>query len=121
MNLNKGKKQEMTDRDASGKFVKGCASPNPGGRKRSDLSIIALIDEAVTDEDWKFIIGAQLKKARRGDHKAIEWLTDRRFGRAIQALEHSGKDGEAIRIEYVNSPYPVASLPPRASGNQEST
>ncbi len=85
----------MTDRDASGKFIKG-NNANPGGRPKSDLSITALIDEAVTVDDWKFIIQAQLKRARRGDNRAIEWLTDRRFGKAVQAI--SGKDGEAFTI-----------------------
>lgn len=82
----------MTDKDpVTGKFVNGNKA-NPGGRKRTDLSIIALIDRAMTSDDWLFIISAQIKRARRGDQKAIEWLTDRRFGKAIQQNEnkHSG-------------------------------
>lgn len=91
MNRNYGEMTEMTDRDASGKFTKGNKA-NPGGRERTDLSLSALIDEAVTKEDWVFIVKAQLKKARRGDHKSIEWLSDRRFGKAIQPTDnkHSG-------------------------------
>ena len=78
----------MTDQDPkTGKFVKGNKA-NPGGRTRSDLSLSALIDEAVTDDDWKFIIKAQLTRARRGDQKSIEWLTDRRFGKAMQPTEN---------------------------------
>ena len=90
----------MTDRDASGKFVKGNTG-NPGGRPKSDLSIIALIDAVVTAEDWKFIIEAQVKRARRGDNKAIEWLTDRRFGKAIQATQITGADGGPVQISRV--------------------
>ncbi len=83
----------MTDQDPkTGKFVKGNKA-NPGGRPRSDLSLVALIDEAVTDDDWKFIIKAQLVKARRGDHKSIEWLSNRRFGMPTQTTDntHRGK------------------------------
>lgn len=82
----------MTDRDASGKFVKG-KSGNPGGRPKSDLSITALIDAAVTVEDWQAIVAVQLKRAKKGDYKAIEWLTDRRFGKAIQPTDnrHEGE------------------------------
>ena len=83
----------MTDRDASGKFVPGNKA-NPGGKiKRTDLTITALIDAAMTEDDWRFIIKAQVTRARRGDHRAIDWLTDRRFGKAVQPTdnEHSGE------------------------------
>jgi len=104
----------MTDQDPkTGKFMAGNKA-NPGGRKRSDLVISDLIDAVVTENDWIFIIGTLKKRARRGDVKAIEMLMDRRFGKAIQVNEHTGKDGSAIRIEYVNTPYPTASLPPGA-------
>ncbi len=87
----------MTDRDASGKFVKGNKA-NPGGRPKSDLSITALIDEAVNEDDWRFIIQALLKKARRGDHKAIEMLLDRRFGKPGQPI--TGADGGALEVVF---------------------
>jgi hypothetical protein len=83
----------MTDRDASGKFVAGNKA-NPGGKiKRTDLTITALIDSVVTDDDWKFIIETLLKRARRGDNKAIEMLLDRRFGKAMQPTDnkHTGE------------------------------
>ena len=91
----------MTDRDASGKFVKG-NNANPGGRPKSDLSITALIDAAVNEDDWKFIIAALLKKARRGDHKAIEMLLDRRFGRPVQQNQLTGADGGAVAIRIID-------------------
>jgi hypothetical protein len=80
----------MAARDASGKFIKG-ESGNPGGRPASELSITALIDSAVTREDWDFIIKQLLKQARRGNLKAIEMLMDRRFGKPAQQLQHSGE------------------------------
>lgn len=91
----------MTDRDPnSGKFVKG-VSGNPGGRPKSDISITALIDAAVTEADWKFIIAALLKKARRGDVKATEMLMDRRFGKPVQQTQLSGAGGEALSVRIV--------------------
>jgi hypothetical protein len=100
----------------TGRFVKG-ASGNPGGRPKSELSITALIDSVVSENDWLFIIGVLKKRARRGDVKAIEMLMDRRFGKAIQVNEHTGKDGSAIRIEYVNTPYPAPDVSSSASGD----
>ena len=90
----------MTDQDPkTGKFVKGNKA-NPGGRPKADLSISALIDEAVTVDDWKFIITAQLKKARRGDQKSVEWLTDRRFGKPLQQTENKHEGSLTVSIEW---------------------
>lgn len=92
----------MTDQDpVTGKFVKGNKA-NPGGRKRTDLSIVALIDRAMTEEDWLFVISAQIKRARRGDQKAIEWLTDRRFGKAIQQTDNKHKVSLDLTINWDN-------------------
>ena len=105
----------MTDRDASGKFTKGNTG-NPGGRPKSDLSITALIDAVVTVDDWKFIIEAQVKRARRGDNKAIEWLTDRRFGKAIQATQLTGADGGPVQITRVEVILPPEDKPDDSAG-----
>ena len=96
MHLRTGKKQDM-GRDAKGRYCKG-ESGNPGGRSASDISISALIDAAVSKEDWDFIFKTLLKMARRGNLKAIEILLDRRFGKAVQTNEHTGKDGGPIVI-----------------------
>ena len=82
-------------RNNKGQFVKGI-SGNPGGRPNG-LSITALIDKAVTRDDWDFIFATLLKMARRGNLKAIEMLMDRRFGKALQTNEITGKDGGPIK------------------------
>lgn len=84
-------------RDAKGRFCKG-SSGNPGGRPTSDISLTALIDTAVTADDWDFIFKTLLRMARRGNLKAIEMLLDRRFGKAVQPNEHTGKNGEPITL-----------------------
>lgn len=100
----------MTDRDPnSGKFVAGNRA-NPGGRPRTDLVLSALIDEAVTLEDWKFIIGELKKRARRGDLKAIEMLMDRRFGKPVQTNENKNENSGAYTLMIIGSdgkPYQV--------------
>lgn len=48
------------------------------------------IDETVNDNDWKDIIKAAMSAAKQGDHQARTWLTDRRFGKAPDKIEHSG-------------------------------
>ena len=89
----------MTNRDpTSGKFLPGNKA-NPGGRPKSELSITALIDQAVTADDWKFIFSTLLRNARRGNLKAIDMLLDRRFGKATQPL--AGENGGAIPISII--------------------
>jgi hypothetical protein len=91
----------MTDQDPkSGRFVKGNKA-NPGGHKRTDLSISALIDNAVTEADWLFIIGNLRTKARRGDVKAIEMLMDRRFGKAVTQIAGTGDEKDAVIIRVI--------------------
>jgi hypothetical protein len=87
----------MSERGPDGKFIKG-SSGNPGGRKKSDLVITDLIDQAVTKDDWLFIFDVLVRKARRGDLKAMEMLMDRRFGKPTQIQEHSGPQGGPIVI-----------------------
>jgi hypothetical protein len=107
----------MTDRDPeTGKFLPG-NNANPGGRARSDITLTALIDKAVTPADWDFIIKNLLKMARRGNLKAIEMLMDRRFGKPIQATDNTHTGDMVYRIEYINTPYPASDVSSGASGN----
>ena len=89
----------MTERDAKGRFIKG-ESGNPGGRT-AGLSITALIDAAVLPADWNKIINELLRRALRGDIKAIEMLMDRRFGKAMQRSEITGAEGKEMIFRVV--------------------
>ena len=98
--LRTGKKQDMVLRNARGQFCKG-ESGNPGGRRPDGITITALIDEAVSVDDWEFIIKKLVRMARRGNLKAIEMLMDRRFGKALQVNELTGKDAGALIVKVV--------------------
>lgn len=96
----------MTTQDPkSGRFVKG-QSGNPGGRQKSELSITALIDDAVSVNDWRTIFNHLKTKALRGNVKAIEMLMDRRFGKAIQQTQLTGADGGPVQITRVEMVLP---------------
>lgn len=85
-------------RDNKGRFQKGI-SGNPGGMKKSEFSISALIDKCVTKADWIDMLNAAKIKAKRGDIKCIEWLTDRRFGKPSQPI--TGKKDEPLAVTIV--------------------
>lgn len=103
----------MVARNEKGQFCKG-ESGNPGGRPVAELSITALIDAAVSAEDWDFIIKQLLKQARRGNLKAAEMLMDRRFGKPVQVNENNNSGGLKVEVEYVNSPFAAAGDAPGA-------
>ena len=44
------------------------------------------------------LIQAMVDKALEGDVKAFSELFDRGWGKPLQGIEHSGKDGEPIKI-----------------------
>lgn len=115
----------MTDQDPkTGRFVAGNKA-NPGGRPKAEVSITALIDQAVSPTDWMDIIQKLLKMARAGNLKAIEMLMDRRFGKALQTTELTGKDGGPIKtintleVTPVDYRTAIAALAPGPMDNSE--
>jgi hypothetical protein len=80
-------------------------SGNPGGRPKRRL-----IDEALTEllltEDSKIaeaIARALVRKAKRGDLRAIQLTAERVQGKPKQAMELSGVDGEPMRFENMSN------------------
>ena len=86
------------DRAKTGRFKKG-QSGNPGGRPKGLVS--AIREETRDGEELVTfmlrVFRGDVPNARLRDQvDAATWLSDRGFGKPVQALEHSGKDGEAL-------------------------
>jgi hypothetical protein len=76
-------------------------SGNPGGRPKKRL-----IDEALEEllasndsEAARDVAAALLKRARKGDIKAIQLIAERTQGKPMRAIEISGPDGGALEID----------------------
>jgi hypothetical protein len=61
-------------RASNGRFAKG----NPGGPGRPPRPVereyLRALNEAVSLDDWKDVVGAALKKAKEGDAESRAWL-----------------------------------------------
>ena len=82
-----------------GKFTKG----NPGGPgnpfAKQAAELRAALYEAVTTKDIEEIAAKLVAKAKRAEVPAIKELFDRLWGKAPQAVELSGADGDAIKVD----------------------
>ena len=92
-------------RDNKGRFAKGNQyGRGNGGRKKAEFAIQALIDEEVSEDDWRKMIkrrrevalGEVLKASAADEAKAFSELADRRWGKAKESVEHSGEVRSAI-------------------------
>jgi hypothetical protein len=93
----------VAERDEHGRFIKGAATPNPGGRPKG---LAERARAACKDGDELVAYMASVLRDEgqetRDRIKAVEWLADRGWGKAVQAIEHSGANGEPFSIRYVN-------------------
>ena len=107
-------------RDEHGRFVPGAAA-NPGGRSSEQAARITALQNAVTDADITAIMRKAVAQARRGNIRAMEFLCDRLFGKALQAQEQLGE--VLIRIIYGDkgsNPDTAQVTQPASSGQIES-
>lgn len=64
------------------------------GRKKGSYTRPQIRDY-FTQEDIETLV-ADIKVAAQEDIRMKQWLGDHIFGRAVQSMEHTGKDGESL-------------------------
>jgi hypothetical protein len=71
-----------------------------GGRKKGFPALEAerarLMIAQKLSKDFEPIVNTAIKSAKRGDRYARDWLTDRAYGKAVQAIDLRGKDGKPL-------------------------
>jgi len=89
-------------REKNGRYPKG-VSGNPKGRpKRStEERLLAVMADCVTDEDWRDITNRAIERAKKGDDRARQWLTNYLVGAPKQQVEMTGKDGKELIFSVV--------------------
>ncbi len=93
----------MADRDDNGRFVKGkTGNPNGRPRRRTEDEYLDATIGCVTIKDWREIVNAAKVKAKRGDPRARQWLSDYLLGPPQQRLQVSGPDDGPIPVALVN-------------------
>ena len=92
----------MPDRDERGRFAKGNVG-SPGRKPKAvEDDFLALIDSAVSADDWRAIIRRACDLAKRGDTAARAWLTDRRYGKPRERTENTGADGGPLIVTIID-------------------
>jgi len=86
-------------RDERGRFAKG-HSGNPGGRPVNQSKYLKKIDTSMRLKDWAEIIKKAIEQAKRGDHKAREWLSNYLVGKPIQGINLEQDGILEITISY---------------------
>ena len=84
-------------------FQKG-QSGNPAGRPKRKIEedYLKALAVAVTPEDWQQICQRAIRDAKHGDSTARKWLSDYLIGQPVQKMEHTGPDGDVIRVSLTN-------------------
>jgi hypothetical protein len=88
----------MTERDENGKFKQGNSGGPGRPKKEREERYLEITLTTVTFEKWSKIVAKACEQALRGDAVARKWLSDYLVGPPVQRQEHTGKDGEPIKI-----------------------
>lgn len=84
--------------------------------KRPELKLLVEEERETILDD---VESELFKQAKRGNLTALIFFlkTQGKKRGYVERSEITGSEGAAIRVEYVNTPYPTSSVPPRTSGN----
>lgn len=97
----KKKEPKPNDRNGAGQFKKDNKAATGRKDKPADQKAKKLKEayiNAVTEKDIKYIVKAQIKKAKKGDTMAAKEVFDRLWGRAKQEVEIGGPGGGPIQF-----------------------
>ena len=81
-------------RDEKGRLLPG-QTANPYGRPKKYT-----IHDYITPEQVEEIIKIAKDKAEQGDINMIKMIVEHVFGKPRQSIEHTGEDGEAIKVKH---------------------
>ncbi len=96
----------MDDRDNNGRFANGNGAskghrPGPGRPKRPvEEKYRQWLIGRVSQADWEMIVDVAKSRAKCGDDRARQWLSDWCMGKPVERQEHTGADGEDIRVVF---------------------
>lgn len=95
----------MAKRDANGRFTKGnqAAKGGNGGRPAREVEekFYRVLSRRVRVKDWEKVIDVAIARAKTGDSRARQWLSDYLMGKPVQRTELTGLDGGKITLEVV--------------------
>ncbi len=93
-------------RENNGRFTNGhtISKGNKGGTGRPKRPVEEryrnwLIGR-VSEQDWIMIVDVAKAQAKSGQTQARQWLSDWCMGKPVERTEHTGEDGDAIRIVF---------------------
>lgn len=111
------------DRTPDGKFSDGHKGIGGRPRKEREDRFYEVAVSAVSFKDWREIIDAAVKQAKRGDTAARKFLADYLMGTPVQRTELSGKDGGVIEfgVRAVDYRLAITALAPRPMDDSESS
>jgi hypothetical protein len=103
-------------------FVKGqVANPNGRPRKSIEERYTKAVYSVVKTAEFKSVVEAILKAAKRGDMRAAKLILDYTVGTPIQKTELTGKDGGQIEfgVKAVDYRVAIAPLAPRSMDDSD--
>jgi hypothetical protein len=78
---------------------KGGSRPGAGRKsKAEEAGLKQLLDAAWTPTDRKAVIKALIAQSKKGNVKAAALLMSYAYGKPIEHKEHTGQDGEPIKV-----------------------